>query len=96
VLPLPANIDPKDKAMIDALIETTERNRSRRAWQFWVAVAAGSSGVLYCVRFDWLPQVIRLTFAIVGGLGLLLFLAFLSTKSFGRGYYAGPSWWPWL
>jgi hypothetical protein len=94
VLP-PVNIDPKDKAMIDALIDVTEREKSRRAWRFWLVVAMASLGALYCVRFEWLPQFVQLALIIFGGLGLLLFAVFLSTKSFGRDYYAGPSWWPW-
>jgi hypothetical protein len=92
----PPQIDPKNKAMIDAYLEVEGRYRSRKAWQFWLFVAATSIAALYLVRYEWLPQVVRLGLAIVGGIGLLLFLAFLSTKPFGRGYYAGPSWWPLL
>jgi hypothetical protein len=95
VLP-PTNIDPKNKAMIDAYIDVVERDRSKRAWQFWLFVAAASVAGLYLVRFEWLHQYVRLALAIVGVIGLLLFLAFLSTKPFGRAYYAGPSWWPLL
>jgi hypothetical protein len=95
VLPSP-NIDPKNKAMIDAYLDVRDRDRSRRAWQFWLFVAAVSTGALWLVRYDWIPQYFRLSLVIVGGIGLLLFLAFLSTKPFGRGYYAGPSWWPLL
>jgi hypothetical protein len=95
VLPSP-NIDPKNKAIIDAYLDVRDRDRSRRAWQFWLFVAAVSIGALWLVRYDWLPQYFRLSLAIVGGIGLLFFLAFLSTRPFGRGYYAGPSWWPLL
>ena len=80
--------------MIDAYLEVRDRDRSRRAWQFWLLVAAVSIGALWLVRYEWIPQYVRLGFAIVGGIGLLLFLAFLSTKSLGRDFYAGPSWWP--
>jgi hypothetical protein len=95
VLPSP-NIDPKNKAMMDAYLEVRDRDRSRRAWQFWLFVAAISLSALWLVRYDWIPQYVRLTLAALGGVGLLLFLVFLSTKPFGRGYYAGPSWWPLL
>ncbi len=91
----PERIDPKDKAMLDAFVDVTERDRSRRAWSFWLFVGAVSIGALWSVRFEFLPNFVRLALAVVGGLGLLLFLVFLSTKPFGRGYYAGPAWW-WL
>jgi hypothetical protein len=89
----PDMADAKSKEMIDALGEVTERERSRRAWSFWLTVAAVSLVALWAVRYEWLPTFLRLALAIVGGLGLLLFLVFLSTKPFGRGYYAGPQWW---
>jgi hypothetical protein len=89
----PVNINPKDKAMIDAVVEVSERERSRRAWSFWIFVGAISLAALWCVRYEFLPNAVRLALAAIGGLGLLLFLFFLSTKPFGRGYYAGPEWW---
>jgi hypothetical protein len=72
-----------------------EREKSRRAWRFWFVVAAVSIAAMYLVRYDSLPGLLRIALAAVGGLGFLLFLAFLSTKPFGRNYYAGPSWWIW-
>ncbi len=93
ILPPPVEIDPKDKAMIDALVESRERERSRRAWSFWLCVGAASFAALWCVRYEFIPFAVRVALVAVGGLGMLLFLAFLSTKPFGRGYYAGPAWW---
>jgi len=87
------NIDPKDKAMLDAVAEVSERERSRRAWSFWLCVGGLSVVALWCVRYESIPSAVRLALAIFGALGVLLFLVFLSTKPFGRGYYAGPSWW---
>jgi hypothetical protein len=89
----PDKVDPKSKLMIDALVDVSERDRSRRAWSFWLTVAGASLVALWCVRYDFLPNFLRLGLAVVGGAGLLLFLVFLSTKPFGRGYYAGPAWW---
>jgi len=94
MLPSTPNIDPKNKAMIDAYLEVRDRDRGRRAWQFWLWVAAASFGALWLVRYEWIPQYVRLGFAVTGGIGLLGFLAFLSAKPFGRDFYAGPSWWP--
>ena len=88
-------INPKDKAMIDALLDVTERERSRRAWRFWIFVAAVSVAAAYLARYEFLPGLLRVALAVLGGLGIVLFLVFLSTKPFGRGYYAGPSWWLW-
>jgi len=93
MLPPVHNIGPKNKAMIDALMDVTERERSRRAWSFWLTVGGVSLALLWCVRYEFLPNAVRLAIAVVGGVGLLLFLVFLSTKPFGRGYYAGPTWW---
>jgi hypothetical protein len=91
---LPPNLaDPKSKEMIDALVEAMERERSRRAWSFWLSVGAASVAALWSVQYETLPDFLRLSLAVVGGLGLLAFLFFLSTKPFGRGYYAGPQWW---
>jgi len=92
-MPSPVNIDPNDKAMIDALVEVSERQKSRRAWSFWLFVGGASLAALWCARYDFIPDLVRLTLVVIGGLGLLLFLVFLSTKPFGRGYYAGPAWW---
>jgi hypothetical protein len=75
VLPSP-HIDPKNKAMIDAYLEVRDRDRSRRAWQFWLFVAAVSVGALWLVRYEWIPQYVRLSLAVLGGLGLLLVLVF--------------------
>jgi hypothetical protein len=90
---LPENVKPEDKATIDALVEVTEREKSRRAWSFWLFVAGLSLCALWTVRYEAIPNIVRLVLAALGGLGLLLFLVFLSTKPFGRGYYAGPAWW---
>ena len=79
--------------MVDAYLDAKDGARSMRAWSFWLTVGAASVGALWCVRYDFLPSAVRVALAIVGGLGLLLFLGFLSTKPFGRGYYAGPQWW---
>ena len=89
----PDKVDPKNKAMIDALVDVSERERSRRAWSFWLTVGGISLIALWCVRYDFFPNAIRIALACVGGLGLLGLLVFLSTKPFGRGYYAGPAWW---
>ena len=89
----PDKPDPMGKAMVDAYLESKADARSKRAWSFWLTVGALSVGALWCVRYDFFPNVVRVSLALVGGLGLLLFLGFLSTKPFGRGYYAGPEWW---
>ena len=83
-------IDPADKATIDAVIEVNERARAVRAWRFWMVVALSSLAALWCVRYDALSDVVRLALAILGGVGLLLFLVFISTKRYGRGWWAGP------
>ena len=87
-------IDPRDKAAIDAFVDVTERERSRRAWRFWLVVATLSFAALCAVGFEFLPFAVRVALIVAGGIGLLFFLVFLSTKPFGRGYYAGPQWWP--
>jgi hypothetical protein len=88
-------IAPKDKALIDSVIDVAERERSRRAWRFWLVVAAMSVAAMYLVGYEFFPGLLRIALAAVGGLGFLPFLVFLSTKPLGRNYYAGPSWWIW-
>jgi hypothetical protein len=88
-------IAPKDKTLIDSVIDVTEREKSRCAWRFWLAVAAVSVAAMYLVRYEFLPGLLRIALTAAGGLGFLLFLVFLSTKPFGRNFYAGPSWWIW-
>ena len=87
------DIDPKDKAAIDAIVDVEEAANERRGWAFWLAVAAVSVVFVCIARFDVVPGAVRIAFALVGGVGILLFLCFLSTKPFGRDFYNGPEWW---
>ena len=86
-------IKPENKAMIDSFVDVRARERSHRAWRFWLVVALASVGALYAVRFEFLPLAVRVALIAIGGIGFLLFLVFLSTKSFGRDFYTGPEWW---
>lgn len=79
--------------MIDALIDADERRRDRRGWSFWLTVLALSLAAGWACRYDAIPGSIRIALAVLGAIGALLFLAFLSTKPFGRGFYNGPEWW---
>lgn len=87
----PDKVDAKNKTMIDAFVDVSERDRSRRSWYWWLAVCLTSLGALWLVRYDFLPNAVRLGLAIAGGIGFLGFLLFLSTKRFGRSDYSGPS-----
>src|SRR5690242_20094473 len=64
-MPSPVNIDPNDKAMIDALVEVSERQKSRRAWSFWLFVGGASLAALWCARYDFIPDLVRLTRVVV-------------------------------
>jgi hypothetical protein len=86
-------IDPKDKALIDTVLESEKRDREGRGWRFWLFVAATSVVLVYFATFDVLPGPARVVLAAMGGIGALLFLWFLATKPLGRDFYNGPSWW---
>ena len=89
-------IDPTDRAAIDAHVDFSEQRKSRRGWLIWLTVAIGSGVAIYAATFDALPSQLRLGLVIGGSIGILLFLTFLSTKPFGRGYWDGPEvglWW---
>jgi uncharacterized membrane protein YkvI len=86
-------IDPESKSAIDALVAFEQRRSDRRAWSFWLAVAVLSVIAALASRIQSLPELLQAGFLIVGVVGLLLFLAFLSTKPFGRDFYNGPEWW---
>lgn len=89
------SIDPRDKAFIDAHLECEAKQTSRKGWLVWLVIAIASVIAVYAAMFDVLPDALRLVLVVAGGIGILLFIAFLSTKSFGRGYWNGPEmgWW---
>jgi hypothetical protein len=86
-------IDPKAKLMIDAVVDTDTKGRDRRGWSFWLTVAVLSAVAVGTALVDALPAGLRFTLAILGCIGAVLFLTFLSTKPFGRNFYNGPNWW---
>lgn len=67
----PDKVDAKNKTMIDAFVDVSERDRSRRSWYWWLAVCLTSLGALWLVRYDFLPNAVRLGLAIAGGIGFL-------------------------
>jgi uncharacterized membrane protein len=86
-------IDPKDKALIDTVLEIEKKERDHRGWRFWLFVAALSVVLVYFATFDVLPGLARIVLAAMGGIGALLFVCFLFAKPFGRDFYNGPGWW---
>ena len=88
-------LDPKDRTRLDALIESTERERSRRHWRIWLVVALASLGLLISAQIDLLPPYLQLAMVIAACVGLLLFLVFLSTKPYGHWDTSWFWWWWW-
>jgi hypothetical protein len=88
---------PKDRAMIDAVIEVNERERKRQGWRRALTIAGISLVALVAVRLEALPSVVRAGLAVGGLIGMLGFLVFLSTKPFGRSNFSGSfwAWWFW-
>lgn len=81
---------------MDALFDAQSRERSSRSWRFWLSVAALSGLSLYFVTVEALNSWVRLGLAIAGGIGLLAFLVYLSTKPYGRSDSSaafGRWWW---
>jgi len=83
--------------MLDALFEVQQRERERQGWRRALTVGALGVGALLLAPIGAMPKFIALALALVGSLGLLAFLIFLSTKSFGRSDFSGSfwAWWSW-
>jgi hypothetical protein len=88
-------IDARDKAYIDTHIDIAAEDSSQRAWIIWLVIAALSVAAIYAAKLAPVSDAIGLILAIGGCIGLLLFIAFLFTKAFGRGFWNGPhiGWW---
>jgi len=89
----PDNIDPKNKAMVDGLVDAEERKRSRRRWLTWLTVLGLSLAVLYAFNHGLISGMVGNVLAVAGIVGVFLFLVFLSTKPFGRGDTSIRWWW---
>jgi len=88
-------LDPRDRARLDALVDSTQRERSRRTWRIWVIVAITSLGLILLTQYDVIPGYLRVAMAVIGSLGLVLFLVFLSTKPYGHWDSPGSGFWWW-
>jgi len=86
-------INPRDKLMLDALIDVSERDRSRRQWWIWSIIFALSCVAWFVVYQEVFAGWMQLSLVILGTLGILCFLIFLSTKPFGHGWDLWWSWW---
>jgi hypothetical protein len=86
-------IDPRDRAFIDSLVDEEQRKSSRRGWRFWIIELALSVACLVAFKFGLLTGWFGLVLAGGGALGVLLFLAFLSTKPFGHSDFSFRWWW---
>jgi hypothetical protein len=76
-------IDPKARLVVDAVAESDANRRDHRGWIVWLSVAMLSVLALWATQVEVLPGGLRFALAILGGIGGVLFLAFLSTKTFG-------------
>ena len=83
-------INTRDQLMLDALIEVSERDRARRQCWYWLSVFVLSCVAWFIVYQEIFNGWIQLSLAILGALGHLCFLVFLSTKPWGRGWNL---WW---
>jgi hypothetical protein len=84
--------DPKGKLMIDAVLDSKQQRRDRRGWTFWITVLGMSLAAGCAYRIESLPYFFRIALAVLGAIGAILFLAFLSSKPLGRDFYNGPEW----
>jgi hypothetical protein len=69
-------LESRDKTRLDALADSTQRQRSRRAWCVWLVVAVTSLGIILLGQYDAIPPYVRVAMAVIGSLGLLLLVAF--------------------
>jgi hypothetical protein len=84
-------IDPRDKAFIDFVVDEEQRKSSRRGWKIWLVVLGLSLTCLVLYNQNFVTGWFGMALAGGGALGVLLFLAFLSTKPFGHSDYS--FWW---
>ena len=78
------DINPRDKAMMDAMIYITERHNTTRFWIRWCVVALVSVGIGLLVFVESLPGWLRIGCVVVSTIGILLFLIVASTTRFGK------------
>jgi hypothetical protein len=83
--------NPRDKARLDTLLDSTQRARSRRAWRIWIVIVLASVASIGLARADFVPSMLRYVMVAAGLLGLLGFVVFLSTKPYGR--WDSSFWW---
>lgn len=81
--------NPRDILMLDALIEVSERERTRRQWWYWSGLFTLSCVAWFIAYLEIFTGLVQLGLVIFGAIGILCFLVFLSTKPFGR------DWNPW-
>lgn len=93
MMPPPVNIDPHQKAYVDMLADSQERKRSRRSWVVWVVILAIGLACLYAFNHGFVTGAAGNAVAIVGIVGVFLFLAFLSTKAYGVAAASFRWWW---
>ena len=77
-------INPRDKAMMDAVIEVTERHNAARSWLRWCVVGVVSVCIGLLVFVEIWPGWLKIVFAAISIVGFLLFLIFLSTTQIGK------------
>ena len=76
--------DPHNKEIMEYLADTEGRKKSRRGWVIWLIVCAVSYLFLYLFNHGLVSGLLGTVLAIAGVIGVLLFIAFLSTKAFGH------------
>jgi hypothetical protein len=69
----------------DAELRILLCKRETRSWLRWLAVLLVAMASLLLSQVELLPSILRLILLVSGALFAFIFLAFLSSKQFGRG-----------
>ena len=77
-------MDPRNKAVTDALYEVTARAQARRNSAIWTCVALASVASMLLWYVEALPASLKNVALIAGALVFFVYLAWLSTTDFGR------------
>jgi hypothetical protein len=88
-------IDPRDKALIDFVVDEDQRKSSRRGWKIWLPELVLSLICLYAFNHDFVSGWFGTVLGVGGAIGVFLFLAFPSTKPFGHSDFSFRWWWRW-
>jgi hypothetical protein len=78
------DINPRDKILIDAVLDVSYREDARRAAVKGSLIGIAGIASMLLVYIEWLPGWLRITLLICGGIAVLVSLVSLSRTELGK------------